>query len=93
MSKRLQVILDDAEWEEIREVAERHRLSVSEWVRRTLREARRRVPAGSRDRKLAALRAATRHEFPSGDVQRILAEIERGYLGGVPTEPEADPRS
>lgn len=40
MSKRLQVLLDPDEWEELREIARRHRTTVSEWVRRTLREAR-----------------------------------------------------
>lgn len=87
MSKRLQVILDDEEWGEIREVARRHRMSVSEWVRQTLREARRRVPAGERGRKLAALRAATRHEFPTGDIGSVLGDIERGYLGGAVSPP------
>jgi hypothetical protein len=87
MSKRLQVILDDEEWKEIREVTQNQRLSVSEWVRRTLRQARRRLPEGERGRKLDALRAATRHSFPTGDVDRILGEIEFGYLG---MRPEVD---
>ena len=89
MSKRLQVILDDEEWEEIRSVAENQRLTVSEWVRRTLREARRRLPEGERGRKLDALRAATRHSFPTGNVDRMLWEIESGYLG-VPPELDED---
>lgn len=81
MSKRLQVLLDERELEEIRSVAEERGMTVSEWVRRTLREARRRVPSGDRRRKLAALQLATRHAFPTADVDRMLAEIERGYLG------------
>jgi Arc/MetJ family transcription regulator len=40
MSTRLQVIMDDAELEEIQAEAERTRLTVSEWVRQVLREAR-----------------------------------------------------
>lgn len=90
MSKRLQVILDDGEWEEIRDVARNQRLSVSEWVRQTLREARRRLPEGERGRKLDALRAATRHSFPTGPMERMLAEIESGYLGA---RPESDERA
>lgn len=81
MSKRLQVVLDERELEEIRTVAEERGMTVSEWVRRTLREARRRVPSGGRRRKLAALQRATRHDFPTADIDRMLAEIERGYLG------------
>lgn len=90
MSKRLQVILDDEEWEEIRDVARNQRLSVSEWVRQTLREARRRLPEGERGRKLDALRAAMRHSFPTESVERMLAEIEAGYLGARPDGGEDD---
>lgn len=45
MSTRLQVVMEDSELEEIRQVAERARLTTSEWVRRVLREAR--GPSGS----------------------------------------------
>jgi len=32
-----------------------------------------------------AVRAASRHAFPTGDVDQMLAEIERGYVGeGAP---------
>ena len=78
MSKRLQVLLDEVEWEELREIARRHRTTVSEWVRRTLREAREREPAGDLDAKLRAIRAAARHEFPTGDIEQMLEEIDRG---------------
>ncbi|HSH44720.1 MAG TPA: hypothetical protein VK966_02635 [Longimicrobiales bacterium] len=40
MSKRLQVVLEEDEYEEIRAAAESHQLTISEWVRRELREAR-----------------------------------------------------
>jgi plasmid stability protein len=40
MSKRLQVVIDEEEYGEIRTAAGRARLTVSEWVRRVLREAR-----------------------------------------------------
>lgn len=78
MSKRLQVLLDPDEWEELREIARRDRTTVSEWVRRTLREAREREPRGDLDMKLRSVRAAARHEFPTADVEQMLEEIERG---------------
>lgn len=78
MSKRLQVLLDPDEWAELQEIARRHRTTVSEWVRRTLREAREREPRGDLDSKLRAIRAAARHEFPTADIERMLEEIERG---------------
>lgn len=79
MSKRLQVLLDPDEWAELQEIARRHRTTVSEWVRRTLREAREREPRGDLDSKLRAIRAAARHEFPTADIERMLEEIERGH--------------
>jgi hypothetical protein len=79
MSKRLQVILDDAELREIRQTARRHRLTVAEWVRQALRAARRQEPRSDATRKLAVVRAAASHSFPSGSIDRVLAEIESGY--------------
>lgn len=80
MSIRLQVVLDEAELGEIRRAARRDRLTVSEWVRRCLREARRRQPGRDSGRKLQAIRAAARHAFPTADIDQMLAEIESGYL-------------
>lgn len=79
MSKRLQVLFDEAELRALREVADRQGLPVSEWVRRALREARRREPRGDLESKLRAVRAAARHQFPTGEIDEMLAEIERGY--------------
>jgi hypothetical protein len=66
MSKRLQVILDEDELRAIQDIAKQHRTTVAEWVRQALRAARR--------------RAAVRHQFPTGDIRQMLAEIESGYL-------------
>ncbi len=35
------------------------------------------------DIKLRAVRAASRHEFPTADIDEMLGEIERGY--GAPS--------
>jgi hypothetical protein len=76
---RLQVVVDEAEMREIRRTARRERLTVSEWVRRCLREARRRRPSREAGGKLEAVRAAARHGFPTADIDQMLAEIESGY--------------
>jgi hypothetical protein len=34
-------------------------------------------------RKLEAVRAAVTHEYPTADIDTMLAEIERGYSGEV----------
>jgi len=79
MSKRLQVILDDAEMKEIRTIARRRRMTVAEWVRGALRAAKAEEPATDPRRKLQTLRAATTHSFPTADIDEMLAQIERGY--------------
>jgi hypothetical protein len=64
----------------IQEIAKRHRTTVAEWVRQALRAARREEPRLDTEKKLKAVRAATRHAFPAGDIQQMLDEIEQGYL-------------
>jgi hypothetical protein len=55
-------------------------MSVAEWVRQALAGALRREPVGDLGKKLEIIRAAAKHEFPTGDIDTILAEIEHGYL-------------
>lgn len=82
MSKRLQVLLEEDELEALRREAERQEMTLSEWVRAVLRDARRRRPA-SKEAKLAAIREACTHRYPTGGIDQMLLEIERGY-GGEP---------
>ena len=81
MSKRLQVIIDADELSELKTIATQHHMTVAEWVRQVLRAARRQQPRVDAERKLKAIRMATRHKFPSGDIQQMLDEIGRGYMG------------
>jgi hypothetical protein len=81
MSKRLQVVLDESEFRDLQRVARREGLTLSQWVRQALRLVRRQEPVHDTSRKLDVLRQAVRHDFPSGDVDQILAEIESGYVG------------
>jgi hypothetical protein len=84
VAKRLQVILKDPEYREVARAARARHLSIAEWVREALRAARRREPDSEPDKKLSAVRAATRFEFPSGNVGEILAQIEQGYSSSSP---------
>ena len=81
MSKRLQVLLPDQEMSDIQRLAKRERLTVGEWVRRALREARAARPAVEPETKLKAVRRAAEYSFPTADVKQMLSEIERGYEG------------
>ncbi len=82
MSKRLQVLLAERELEEIQRLARRERLTVAAWVRRALDEAKQQRPAGDPARKIASIREAATHEFPSGDIDSMLADIARGAASG-----------
>ncbi|MFI5180717.1 MAG: antitoxin [Thermoanaerobaculia bacterium] len=84
MSKRLQVLFDETELREIQRAARVRRVTMAEWVRQTLRAARRREPLGDIEKKRASIRSAARHSFPTADIDRMLAEIERGYAGDHP---------
>jgi hypothetical protein len=79
MSKRLQVLLPDQEMTEIQRFARRERVTVGEWVRRVLREARMRQPVNKPEVKLKAVRKASRYSFPAPDIEQMLSEIEQGY--------------
>jgi len=81
MSKRLQVLLPDQEMSDIQRFAKRERFTVGEWVRRALREARASRPLNEPGTKLKALRRAAENSFPTGAVEDIMSEIERGYQG------------
>ena len=81
MTKRLQVLIDDPEWREIQKTARAHRMTIAEWVRQALRAARRCGPSADVDRRIGAIRAAARHAFPTGDIDQMNDDIERGYLG------------
>ena len=85
MSKRLQVLLDDKELREIQRVAKQQQLTVAEWVRQALRSARQKIPTGDHHKKLAILRTATQHSFPTGDIDLMLQEIEQSYSSNLPT--------
>jgi hypothetical protein len=80
MSKRLQVLLDESELREIQRAARHHRMTVAEWVRQALRAARHAVPRGDARKKLQVLRRASENAFPTADIDRMLGEIEQGYL-------------
>ncbi len=79
MAKRLQVILQDPDYRDIQRAARSRRMSLAEWLRQALALARQREPGGGAGKKLEVIRAAARWDFPTGDIDRMLADIERGY--------------
>ena len=82
MAKRLQVILQDPDYREIRRIARARRMSLAEWVRQALDLARRQEPKAEAGKKLDVIRAAVRNGYPTGDIDDMLKEIESGYDSG-----------
>ena len=83
MAKRLQVILEDPEYRDIKRAARSRQMSIAGWVREALHQAQRREPVGDTGKKLAVIRAAARMGYPTGDIGQMLAEIEKGYGSGA----------
>jgi hypothetical protein len=80
MSKRLQVVVPDEDLEAYEQTARVHGLTLSEWVRQTLREAQRDVSLGNLEAKLAAVRKAVSLNLGSeSDIETMLTDIEAGY--------------
>jgi hypothetical protein len=75
------VLLPDPEMSDIQRLAKREHLTVGEWVRRVLRDARASRPAIDPETKLKAVRRGAQYSFPTADFDQMLSEIERGYAG------------
>jgi hypothetical protein len=92
MSKRLQVVVRDEDLKSFQEVAGIQGLTLSEWVRQTLRKAERDVSCDDVQRKLAAIDRAMSYRDgpPMPDIDQLLAEMERSRLmeigEGLPTD-------
>ena len=83
MTKRLQVLLDEAELKEIQKMARQQHMTVAEWVRQVLKRARRGQSRIDPETKLAATRRAVQHSFPVGDIEQMHREIESGCLSDI----------
>ncbi len=71
--------MDESEIASIRAAARRRRLTVSEYVRQTLRDARENEPTSPPDRKLLIVREAAEFSYPTADPDQMEAEIASGY--------------
>lgn len=80
MSHRLQVLLDEDEIARLRAAARRHRVTISEYVRRAIREVTAREPATDTAHKLLVVREAASHAYPTAELEQMEAEIARGYV-------------
>ncbi len=86
------MVLRDEDMDRYTRTADAAGMTLSEWTRQALREAERRQSSGDVERKLAALRRATSHDFPAEpDIDTLLAEMERGRLAEIEAGTTARP--
>jgi hypothetical protein len=60
-------------------------MSIAAWVCQALSSARRDEPVGDVGKKLEIIRGAAEHDYPVGDIESMLAEIEKGYGTKAPS--------
>ena len=78
MAKRLQVIVQDAEYRDIQSAARLRRMPITEWMRQTLLQAcRNELSRESVAAKLEVIRTAACMDFPTADIDQMLREIKR----------------
>jgi hypothetical protein len=84
MSKRLQVVVGEADLERYERSASASGLTLSAWARQALNTAERETSSGDVEAKLAAIRRAAQCSFPVSDIDTMLAEIETRYQQDLP---------
>jgi hypothetical protein len=78
MSKRLQIVLPDDEYEAVVAAADRQGKPVARLVRESLRRTLAEHDEADPDQRIAAVLRFARFSGPTGDIEQILDEIERG---------------
>ena len=81
MMKRLQVLIPETELRDLQRVAKRHHMTTAAFVRQAIRDAQVAAEGPSAIERLARIRDASRHAYPTAGIDTMLAEIERGYAG------------
>ncbi len=80
MSVRLQVLIDENELKEVRQLADQENLTVSAWVRRAIQNEKRERPGRVVRKKLQSIQSFSKYDFPVSDYSDMASEIESGYL-------------
>ena len=78
MSTRLQVVMSEEELASMRQAATRANLTLSEWARRALRRERDGSSGPTPESRLRALDDALACGHPTGNIDKLLADIETG---------------
>jgi hypothetical protein len=78
MSKRLQILMPDDEYRAVARAARRRGTPISQLVRDSLRRTLSETDEQDPEQRIAAVLRYARFNGPTGDIEDILADIERG---------------
>ena len=78
MSKRLQVVMPDDEYQAVERAAHRRGKPLSQLVRDSLRRTVSEQEEVDPEHRIAAILRFARFNGPTGDMVEVLADIERG---------------
>ncbi len=78
----MQIILNDDEMTEIKKLAKQEKMTVSAWVRRAISHEKRERPIQQVKKKLELVRRSSQFQYPTADIENMLADIETGYISG-----------
>ena len=78
MSKRIQIMMPDDEYQAVTDLARRQGKPLSRVVRDSLRRTAAEEPRPPPEERIAAVLRYARFAGPTGDIDRLLSEIERG---------------
>jgi hypothetical protein len=84
MSKRLQVVVGEADLERYERSAQAAGLTVSAWARQAMNAAERHTSSGDVEARLALIRKAAKYSLPVSDIDTMLAENELRYVPDLP---------
>jgi hypothetical protein len=78
MSKRLQIVMPDDEYRAVARAAKQRGKPISQLVRESLRQAVAEDAEQDPDKRIAAVLRFARFSGPTGDIDQLIDEIERG---------------
>ncbi len=78
MSRRLQVVMSDEEYQAVAKAATRRGIPIAELVRDSLRRTLPDDDVPPAEERIAAILQFARFAGPTGDIDQILSEIEAG---------------
>ncbi len=75
--------MQDSEYRDIQRAARLRHMSIAEWVRQALIQARKSQLGRAVVPKLEVIRVAARMDVPTADIERAFEETERRFGSGV----------